>query len=290
MKIEYLLCIVASAFLHAFYNFLMRRSGGNRVFLFGMFAAASIVSAGVMIFTGDYRFIPWQYVPYVYGASFFYIAYQILVSRAYEQGRISKYYPLTVLSPIFIPMWATLFLGEHISPLAGLGVIVTTAGAVIVKLNSFSLEEFRKMFSFSKEYLGARFALGASVVYSFGAIFDKSKIAFFPLPAYITILLTAMSINTLFYFYFMEKQPVLSYLGKYWKTMVMGGVVVMASFLTFRVALKAVPVSIAVPVRLVAIVFAILLGIFVLKEKFRVSNLIGSLVIIAGIVLVNLGI
>jgi drug/metabolite transporter (DMT)-like permease len=295
MKIEFLFFIVLSAFLHAFYNFLMRRSGGKRVFLMGLFVVAGLISVVTTISAGSYSEIPWAFVPVVCGAGLFYIMYQVFVSKAYERGDISRLYPLTVLSPIFIPFWAAFFLGERISVITGAGIVVAIIGAALVKLNEFSAQEFKKMLRFSKgggrngEYRGARLALVASLLYSFGAVLDKSKIASFPLSAYLLVLLWAMSFYGYLYVRFVDKERLMPYFRAHWKTVVLGGVVLFFSFYTFRIALKMVPVSIAVPVRLVSIVFAIFLGVVALKEKPRPWNLIGSVIVILGIVLVNAG-
>ncbi len=289
MEIKYILFIVVSAFFHAFYNYLMRRSGGSRTFLLWMFTAASLIATVVTAVRGDYRDIPWAYVPYILGASSFYILYQVFVAKSYEQGNISANYPLTVLSPIFIPFWAFLFLGERISFLTGMGIMVTVAGAVLVKLNAFNRAELKKMFTFNRDYVGARFALGASFVYSFGAVFDKSKIAHFSLSIYLFFLLYFMTLQLLVYHSVIRRKPFLSYIKSHWKPVLIGGIVVNLSFYTFRIALKVVPVSITVPVRQVAVVFAILLGVFSLKEKISPGKLLGSAVIIAGIILVNMG-
>jgi uncharacterized membrane protein len=290
MRIEFLLYIVISAFLHAFYNFLMRKSNGSRIFLVSMFTIAGLTAASIAIITGNYRNIPWHNVPYIYGASFFYILYQIFVSKSYEYGKISTHYPLTVLSPIFIPIWAYFLLAEKISFITGSGIIITIFGAVMVKLDAFKWSEVKKMFRLSKEYIGGRFALAASLMYSFGAIFDKSKIATFDIVTYIGFILMFMAINLIIYTIIFQKQSVRAYLPKHWQFILLGGITVFLSFFTFRVALKEVMVSVAVPVRLISIVFAILLGIIVLKEKPDFQKIIGSLIIIGGIILVNLGI
>lgn len=296
MKIEYLFFIVLSAFLHAFYNFLMRKNSGRRIFMLGMFLFSSIIAVVYTFVMNGYDRIPWQFVPNVYGASFFYMLYLLLVSKAYERGQISKFYPLTVLSPVFIPFWAFLFLGERISVMAGFGILLTLTGAILVKTNALSLLEFKKMFTFDREYLGARLALAASLVYSFGSVLDKSKIAHFTLPAYLAILMCAMTLNG-FLFHFIlrklsdsehKKQEAMG-IARFWKSMLLGGIVVYLSFYAFRISLRVVDVSIAVPIRQVSIIFAILLGVLFLKEKFRFENLIGSLVIVAGIILINFG-
>ena len=290
MKIEFLLFLILSAFLHAFFNLLMRRAGGSRLFLFGMIASAAVFSILLTFFTGEFHEIPWQYAPYVFGAGLFYVLYQVMVSKAYESGEISRYYPLTVLSPVFIPIWAYLFLSERISLAAGAGIAITLIGAMIVKLDRLSLAEFRKMFRFSKEYRSARFALAASFFFSIAAVMDKSKLSHFDLNPYHAILLTSMTLNLLIYFVLLEKQPLSQLAREKWFPMLTGGVTILLSFIFFRVALKEVDVSLAVPVRLSSVIFAIMLGVFFLKERFRLSNLTGSLVIIAGVVLVSLGI
>ena len=289
MRIEYLLYIVLSAFLHSFYNLLMRKSGGSRIFLVSMFTVAGFSAVAVVFITGNYRGIPWQNVPYIYGASFFYILYQIFVSKSYEHGNISTHYPLSVLSPVFIPIWAYFLLAEKISLMTGTGIIITVIGAFMVKLNSFTWIEIKKMFQLSREYRGARFALAASLMYSFGAIFDKSRIASFNIVTYIGFILLFMALNLIIYTLIFQKQPVRSYIPGYWYFILLGGITVFLSFFTFRVALREVMVSVAVPVRQVSIVFAILLGVIMLREKPDTNKLIGSLVIIGGIILVNLG-
>ncbi len=290
MKVEFLIFIILSAFLHAFYNFLMRRSDGSRAFLVCMFTVGGLTAAAIVFATGNFKNIPWNNVPYIYGASFFYILYQVFVSRSYEHGNISTHYPLTVLSPVLIPVWAFFILGEKISFLTGLGILITIMGAFMVKLNSFTWIEIKKMFQLSKDYRGARFALAASLMYSFGAIFDKSKISSFNLVTYIGFILVFMSANLIIYSIVWERQSFRSYLPKHWYFILLGGITVFLSFFTFRVALREVMVSIAVPVRLISIIFAILLGIILLKEKPDIKKLIGALVIIGGIILVSLGI
>jgi uncharacterized membrane protein len=289
VSFQYICFIVISALLHAFYNFMMRKAGGSKGFLLTMFVMATGVSFGVAVLTGKLSDVAWSHLPYVYGASFFYMFYQVFVSKAYEAGNISALYPLTVLSPIFIPIWAFLLLSESISFLTGIGILVTVVGAVCINLRSASLQEFKKLFQFHRDYRGARFALGASFMYSFGAIFDKSRIAFFPLATYLAIILCFMAVNMAFYWHFSEKGPLAPVVRAHWKSGLLGGITLYLSFLFFRVALKEVYVSLAVPVRQVAIVFAILMGILFLKEEIRASNLVGSLMIILGVILVNAG-
>lgn len=288
MKIHFLLLIILSAFLHAFYNFLMRRQEGRRLFLLAMFSAACLPSLATPLLRGSFAQIPWRFVPYVVGASFFYILYQFLVCKAYETGNISRCYPLTVLSPALIPFWAFFLLEERISFLDACGILLTLAGAVLVKLDSLSIKEFSKLFTRAGEYKGPRFALAASVAYSFGAVLDKARIASFPLDAYLAVLILSMTINGFIFFFLLERNPSAFLWRDSWRGALLGGMIVYGSFFSFRIALREVPVSIAVPARQAAVIFAILLGVLFLREKFKIQNLTGSLAIIAGVALTTL--
>jgi len=290
MELIYLLFILASAFFHSFYNFLMRRSGGSRSYLVSMFIVSASVALLAAVCLGSFSGIIWNDVLVLYLASLFYVMYQVFVSKSYELGDISSMYPLTVLSPLFIPLWAFLLLSETISWMSGFGVFVAVIGAVIVKLNKFNRNEIAKMFKISSDYKAARFALAASLMYSFGSTLDKLKIGSFDIYAYVFLLLGFMAINMVFYLIFIEKQKIQFGKGKALANIIIGGVVVFLSFAFFRFALRDVMVSIAVPLRQMSVVFAILLGVFVLKEKITAGKMAGVAIILCGLLLINWGI
>jgi drug/metabolite transporter (DMT)-like permease len=289
MKTGYLLFIVISAFLHAFYNFLMKKNSGDHFFLNGIFVVATLISLPVTLISKGYENIPWHNVVYIYGAAFFYTLYQIFANKSYQRGSISTNYPLTVLSPLFVPIWAFPLLSEKISLLTGLGIFVTVLGAIVVQMKSISLSEFKKIFILSKDHTGAHFALAASLAYSFGAIFDKARINVFPLTAYLSIIIGFMTINMIIHMLVSQRASFAHYMNNNWKVLTIGGIALYLSFLFFRLALQNIEVSVAVPIRQVSIIFAILFGVFFLKEHFGTGKLAATLIIIMGILLINMG-
>ena len=289
MQNQCLIAIVLSAFLHALYNLIMRRSRkGDLSFVTGMFGIASLIACVVALTEGSYLNTAWSSIPYIFGAAFFYILYQAFVFRAYQHGEVSSLYPLTVLSPIFIPIWAAVALDEKLSIMTALGIALTVLGAVLVQQPSLSLDELGQAFRRKDAHRGAGYALGASFFYSLGAVSDKWKIGDFPLTLYLALLISFMFFNALVYQLTWARTPLLSHLRSHAGTVCLAGTIVYLSFYTFRIALPEVPVSIAVPVRQIAIVFAIIMGITVLKERFSLCNAVGSLLIMAGIALIHL--
>lgn len=287
MKPEYLVLITASGFFHAFYNFLMRRSQGSRLFLTGIFCFGAAISLLVTAMSDVPLEFPVEAVSYVFAASFFYVFYQIFISFAYERGEIAVVYPMAMLSPLFIPLLALFFLSEVIPFSVWVGICITIAGTILVQLNFVSLAEIKKMLLFSKDYRAGRLALVASFVYAIGSVFDKSRIGEFNILIYINFILVFMSLLLVAYSMMFEKAQIIPYFVKNFRTMLIGGVLLFLSFLTFRIALQHVYVSIAVPVRLSSIIFAVMFGFFVLKEKLSRNKIVGIAIVIAGILLVQ---
>ena len=155
-----------------------------------------------------------------------------------------------------------------------------------MKLKSLTQAEVRKAFHLHKDYAGARWALAASLVYSFGAIFDKASVQRFSGTTYLALILLLMTANMLVALALSkvrEKQE--RHLPIAWKSMLLVGVALYLSFMFFRVALRDVYVSIATPIRQVSIVFAMGFGAVVLKERITRSKLAGASLILFGVLL-----
>ncbi|MBE0637621.1 MAG: EamA family transporter [Bacteroidales bacterium] len=288
MKIEYLLLITASGFFHAFYNFLMRRENGSRLFLTGIFGVGALLSLVATFLSGVPVSIPWNAVPYVFAASLFYTFYQVFISNGFERGDIAIVYPLAMLSPLFIPILALVFLKEIIPFSVWVGIFITLGGAILIQLRSLSFSEIKKMIFLGKDYGIARLALAASFMYAIGSVFDKSRISVFNIFIYMNFILLFMAGMLLVYvFVFERKQSMNVYIAKHYKPILIGGAVLFLSFLSFRMALQFVYVSIAVPVRLSSIVFAVLFGVLVLREKVNRKQVTGIIMLIIGILIIH---
>lgn len=288
MELKYVLLILASAFMHAFYNLLMLKALGNRTFLTQMFLVAFLCSALFLLIFREVHIVLLTDFLIIVGAAFFYVLYQVFVAKAYQFGNVSTNYPLTVMSPIFVPIWAALFLHESPTITSIIGILFTVLGAIVIKSDKLRQRSLSSFFTKSDATKGAIYALSASLIYSFGSILDKARIGSFSLPFYLFILLSAMTLGMVLFTLIFEKEPMFSKFKSQWWLVSIGGVAMFASFFFFRDALVHLPVSVAVPVRLTSIVFGLLFGYFILKEKLTLFNWMGAFLIIFGIVLVVL--
>lgn len=286
MQLHHFLMIAGSAFMHASYSILLKLRGKDPYLLPGFFLIATLVAWGDVWRMGGLGVVVWGDLPMIYLAALFYVMYQMFCNTAYQLGDISGLYPLTVLGPVLIPIWAGLFLSESLGWQALSGIGFTFVGAACIKLKTLSWNEVKKAMGWHGEYAGARWALAASVVYSVGAIFDKASVGRFEGSTYLAFILSFMTLNMLVVLLIGKRLPSIDVSSGL--PMLQGGVALYLSFMLFRAALKEVFVSIATPIRQMSIIFAIVFGVVFLKEKIRPSTLAGTVFIISGVCLLAL--
>ena len=286
MQFHHFMMIVGSAFMHALYNALLKKRGKDPYLLPGLFIVATGIAWANVLREGGLSDVPWSDLPMVFMAALFYVMYQMLCNKAYQLGDISSLYPLTVLGPVLIPVWAGLFLSEYLSGQAISGIALTFLGAACIKLKTISWMELKKAFGMHGDYAGGRWALSASLVYSVGAIFDKASVGLFDGTSYLAFILLFMTLNMFVALLLMKTRTAVSFSA--WLPVLLGGVALYLSFMFFRVALKEVFVSIATPIRQVSILFAMSFGVIFLKERVSRSTLFGALLIISGVSLLAL--
>jgi drug/metabolite transporter (DMT)-like permease len=282
--------IVTSAFMHALWNLLVKRSRHKTVFIWWMF----IASGG--LFTLILPLVPqpfyWPGVETLLmiavGATCF-VLYHLCNGRAYRGGDLSVVYPLCQTSMIYVPIWGVVLLGERLSITGICGIMLVVFGTYSVQLQRLSLAElvrpFRDLASQS-----VRFALAAGFIYSIGSIAEKNGVRNYS-PLYFTYILVIFMLVLMTFNLARPKyrRHIREELAEHWGLILCSGPVMMASFLTFRYGLNLSPVSYAVPVRQVSILVGVLIGILFLGESFGRIRLISALFILAGAALIRFG-
>ena len=222
-------------------------------------------------------------------AGFFFFLYQYFVAQAYAEGDLSQVYPLTVTGPIYIALWSVLLLDEKISLLGGLGILCIVYGAMTIQTNTLYIHLYKLCKQLPKK-TGILSALLAAFFYSFGAIADKVGVTVGNFSAYTLDLCIFMLIFHLIRMRFKHQLSALgSEMQKNSWPIILGGVAMLLSFITFRVGLQEVQASYASALRQVSTLFGLLLGYIVFKERFGPSRIISTLSIVLGTILIRLG-
>ena len=62
--------------------------------------------------------------------------YAYALGRAYQSGDLSLAYPIARSAPLFVALWALVWLGEPIDAAGGIGIVTVVVGAVLLSLPS----------------------------------------------------------------------------------------------------------------------------------------------------------
>lgn len=280
--------IIFSSVMHSLWNLLVKQSHHKTVFIWWMFVASGLMFSLLLLLLQQPIPMPdGKVILMALCGGGCFALYHLLTGRAYRSGDISLTYPLCQTSMLYVPLWGMLILHEKLNIIGGAGIALVALGAYSVQLQKFTLDELLRPFRNLGEP-SVRFALTAGFVYSFGVMFDKAGVQNYS-PLYFTWLMvftmfTLMSFNLLRPRY---RNKVTAEWHTNWKLILMSGPILMASFIAFRYGLKMAPVSYAVPVRQVSILFGVLIGMIFLKESYGRIRLASAVLILAGAFLIK---
>ena len=286
------LAVILSALFHSGYNLLIKMSDEKTLFMWSIFAVGVTVgwAAGILMVPGFLEIKPSILLLAALSATFF-TSYHLCAARAYtaDEGDLSLSYPLTTLAPIFIPFWAYMLLGDTFTIKVIAGIFIATAGTYCIQLKFGGQRAQFRSLGFGNE--AVRFALLASFLYSFGAISDKIGVN---QSGYYIFSIGMMTMNFV-YFTFMVllknriRQRALHCFRHYPLRVLLGGMILFLSNISYRFGLEVTDLSYAAGARQSATLFAVLMGAFLLKEPYGLFRFIAGLIIAAGIVLIKIG-
>lgn len=279
--------VLLAAFIHAGWNFLLKKSGGGT----GLITVASIASLAlyapivvVATWLSAYRFTP-VHLALMLGSGMIHTTYFLLLDRAYRSsGDLSIVYPLArSTGPLLTIVVAIALLGERPSPTAIGGAILIGVSAMILTGNPLKWHK-----SEARHAVG--FALLTGCTIATYTIWDKASVATWLIPP----LLYDWGTNA---FRICVLVPLAhrrtpGAMAAAWrerrKTALALALLMPLSYILVLTAMVFTPVSLVAPAREVSILFAALMGAHLLREgdvARRSAAAIGMVLGISGLAL-----
>jgi drug/metabolite transporter (DMT)-like permease len=283
-----LLIVLVAAFLHAFWNYLAKKSRDKIVFIWWFILSAVILYFPMFLYFyigNKISAVGWTCIV---ATGLLHTFYFFFVGSSYEQGDLSVVYPLARgFGPFWVPILAVVILREQLSPLGIIGIAFVVVGIYAIHLKSFS---FKTLFEPLTTIRNAA---------SIWALLTGCTIAAYSLVDKVGV----KSVHPAVYIYFIFLIPLI-FLTPYvlirqrkalkpewqinkWPIMVVGFLVAF-TYLLVLFAMQSSNVSYVVAVREVSIVFSALFGIVWLGEGHRRPRLIGAFLIALGVAFIGL--
>ena len=274
--------VVFSAFIHASWNFVLKKSGGGT----GLVTCASLTSLLIYapIVLGATWYVGYDFKPMhlalMFASGMIHTFYFLLLDRAYRSGGdLSIVYPLArSTGPLITIVVAVMLLGERPSPTAIAGAVLIGASALLLTGNPFAWHK-----SEARHAVG--FALLTGCVIASYTIFDKASVASWLIPP----LLYDWGCN---FFRVCVLVPFTNRrapgsMAAAWRER-RGAVVAIAlgsplSYILVLTAMVFTPVSLVAPAREVSILFAALMGAHFLREGDLARRVVAAIGMVLGI-------
>ena len=281
--------ILFSAFMHALWNLLVKRSKDKTVFIWWMFVTSGSLMVLALPMAGPFPLPSWRVIGLAAVGAACFMLYHLFTGRAYRSGDLSLIYPLAQTSMFWVPIWGVLILGEKVSGLGTAGIGLILFGAYSIQLRALAWSEVIRPFRNLRDP-AVMAALAAGFIYSIGSVIDKTGVMLYS-PFHFTFLLVDfmllfMTLNVMRPKY---RGRVMAEFRNSRLLVILSGPVIMASFLSFRYGLQMAPMSYAVPVRQVSLLIGVLIGVLFLGETSGRIRFTAAFLILCGAALIRLG-
>jgi len=278
-----LLLVFTSAFCHASWNFLLKRSDHKTAFLFSLGAVSFAVFLIPSIVATSIEGIGARGLMFGVVTALLHGVYGLSLSRGYQMGDLSTVYPISRgMGPALIPLAAVILLGERASLAAGFGIALVVLGVYAINIEADSVRDLLQPLR-SLNRPATRVALLTGAIIATYSLWDKAA-------------LDDLSPLTLNQFAMAGHALILAPIALHhggrsvrheWRerrgSILAAGVLAPLAYVLVLVALTTSRISYVAPVREVGIVIGAMLGVMLLGEGYGRWRVAGAVTILAGV-------
>ena len=280
--------VLFSAFIHASWNYLLKKSGGGQGLVtlataLGVVIYAPLVAA--LIWLQGYRFAP-AHLGLMLGSGVIHTFYFLLLDRAYRSGGdLSIVYPLArATGPLLTIVAAIALMAERPSAVALAGAVLVGASALVLTGNPFAHRR-------GGTWQGVKFALLTGCCIAAYTVWDKGAVARWLIPPLIYDW-GCIACRAVVMVPWTEKRAP-GGMARAWReqrgTAIAIAVLSPFAYILVLTAMVFTPVSLVAPAREVSILFAALMGAHLLREGDLTRRVVAAAGMVLGIAGLTLG-
>jgi drug/metabolite transporter (DMT)-like permease len=278
LELKVFLVVLLAAVLHASWNALVKSGSDKRL------SMTAVVLGHVPPAVVALMFVPtpdpacWLYLT---GGVFMHTGYQLFLLRAYGFGDFTQVYPIARgTAPLLVAIISVAVLGVTLSSLQMLAIAIIGAGIASLCL-ARSGDGKRNAAAAGAALVTACFIAGYSLIDGYGARLSGSPVGFYSWLSIINAALIAAYMRV-------TNPGLLSRVARDGKAIAWGGGG--ASYLAYALVVWAftqAPIALVTALRETSIVFALLIGVVVLKEGLSFVKVISTFASVSGAALLK---
>ncbi len=273
-----LMLVLTGALLHASWNALVKSSTDKALDTALIHVLCSLLALPVLFIVG---LPPAQVWPYVLASLVIHVGYYIALAGALKHGELGLAYPLMRgTAPLLIALGSYLLMGETITALGWLGVLMISGGVLLLGMSAGLLQHRKAVI----------FALSNAVLITLYTVVDaQGARQSGQVVQYIALLFALDGWPFAALVFLQRKGQVWHYVGQRWPLATAGAVASLGSYGIALWAMTVAPVALVAALRETSVLFAVILGGWLLKERWTRWRILGSASIVAGVMALRLG-
>ena len=278
MSLDIFIAVILAAFLHATWNAMVKNEENKYLAVTAIVLGHVPASVFIILLT---PFPSIESIPFIILSALMHNGYNWYLLSAYKFGDLTKVYPIARgTAPILVTIVSLIFLGVALSNFEVLGIFIISLG--ILSLSIQGAKSLKNRPAVIYALVTGFFIMGYSITDGYGARVSNSFLSYmgwvFILNAFSFPLI--LKIN--------DKSEVITKIFKEGKKIFfIGGTL---SYIVYGIVVwgfTQAPIALITALRETSIIFALLIGILFLKEKFTILKVIATFVIFFGVALLK---
>lgn len=273
------LTVILAALLHATWNAMIK--GGT-----DQFSKMTALVIGQLLFGAAclpfVKLPTYESLPFLAASIACHIGYQLFLLLSYRVGNLTHVYPIARgVGPLFVTGFSVFVLGVHLVSMQLIAIALIAAGLIsisLVRKDDGAGNPRATQFAI----VTGMFIASYSLIDGYGSRELGSGLAFFSWSC------VGNGLIFLPLMYYKKPDSVKRVPSEYMKMITIGGG---ASFIAYAMvtwAFTQAPIALVTALREVSIVFALFIGVFVLKEKLSINKIISIFMTLFGAALLKL--
>ncbi|MCD8536758.1 MAG: DMT family transporter [Burkholderiaceae bacterium] len=268
------LAVLGAAALHATWNAWVRGGTNPLLHTAALVIWTGIIAIPVAIVLPLPNPASW---PWLALSIALHVVYYFTLARAYKHGALSVVYPIMRGgAPVLVSFGTWAFIGESLSPAGWYGVVLVSLGVLAIAFKA-KLENARAAIGWA---VACSITIATySIVDGQGARLSQNALSFtawlFILESIVFTALLGMA---------GQGKQLASYIRERVGATALGGLLSAVGYATVLWAMTQAPLALVSATRETSVLFAALLGVWLLKERLTLRQWAGACVIVAGLI------
>ena len=268
------LAVLVAALAHATWNAMIKSSGDVLLDMTLVVFFAGLATAPFLPFVDFPDRAVW---PYIAASMAIHIAYYFALVGAYRAGDLSHGYPLMRgIAPLLTSLCALWWLGEAPRPLVWVGIFLICGGVLSLGLVGFDWRKSR---------VSTRWALANALIIATYTLVDAAGVRAGGAPqAYVVWLFVLDALPFPIIIFLLKRGELITYARRFWLRGFVGGALSAAAYGVVLWAMTRAPVAAVAALRETSVIFAALIGAWLLKEGHIARRIAGAATVAAGVI------